>query len=619
MLINLTNNAKNGNKKPVHSNAISVIRVCAFIFLVIVFTICVATFSGCKKSNVLTEFIWDQQTGKLDENAEAIYKEQPNAPEDPTRTSTFKSENENIAQQEQEQPTFDEENPNTENEQTEQREHKNTNHEYNATKGNESGNSGKTANIASEIAGNGGGGNDTSQRVATGRGGSVTNWDSTGQSTRLPENVHSVAASGNYAILVEMLCGPGALVGTNNAAKNTVASKQAFASEGFENVPVLWSDDGTPNIAEILTQSPNCILQENSTRTLTAEEQNALTEAGLTCTILQVPEISGASITDAQLLSAVNDVGELLAPGFGNTYAGVNNKSSKDMAAEYVRQHDEAINNVVNANGGYSYKVLEGTSYSYIYQGDKDSGTQTTQLSNNRYTTAFVSAWTNCNVSAISVGSSRSYSGTSLGYLSEQTDILDTSDGIGLSISGQPSGFLLMDYYMQCAGVVDNSFGGVCPAAASASDSRALPTVIRAGGLNDNLVSNQRDTFWLGSSPLWFSESGSWTVDTTLVGMSKFPAVLARDTNIATKMRTSANKQNGFYNVGLTYSIYIMPSGLFGSWADGGLESFLLAPYAYCLFQAGDLSIASTYINNYCSTFYRQGAGAVISDFGSSV
>jgi hypothetical protein len=65
------------------------------------------------------------------------------------------------------------------------------------------------------------------------------------------------------------------------------------------------------------------------------------------------------------------------------------------------------------------------------------------------------------------------------------------------------------------------------------------------------------------------------------------------------------------------FEAWVLPSGLAGSWADGTIESFLAAPWAYCMFQQGkDLTASSTYVNEFYNTFYRTGAANIVSGYG---
>ncbi len=560
----------------------------------------VPCLAGCKNSDVLNELINDQEIGELDESLEPLYKENPEAPEDPTRVSKYESQNDNIAEQENVEATFDE-NPNTEDEQTEQREQAQTNHDYEATQGTqEDGTKGRTPEISSNDTAGGGGGADNSQKVSQGKGGGTKVFDSEAAATLIPENVHTVAAAGSYGILVEMLCGQGALVGTDAKAQQMVSSTGAFPGEGFENVATCWDDDGNPILSELKAQSPACILQSTETRALTQDEMDALTEAGVSCDVLVMPDIDEPTATDADLMSAVTTVGELMHPAAGETSA----YDSRQSASEFIELHDQVINACVSVNGGYSYKVINGSQFGYVYQGEPGFGTATAKLSANRYTTVFVDSWTSALSST--VPSSRTFSSASVGYLSDPTDVLDVSGGVGLSLSGQNAGFLLMDYYLQCAGVVDNSFEGDAPVAATVSTNQALPCVISAGsntGLEVGVQVAGRST----PSALWFSSSANWNSDTTLIGDAKFPGMFVRNGDIADKVSASAALANGFYNVGQAFGISVMPSGMFGSWADGGLESYLLSAYALGYY-VGNESLQATFgdaAGTYMSKFYR--------------
>lgn len=108
-------------------------------------------------------------------------------------------------------------------------------------------------------------------------------------------------------------------------------------------------------------------------------------------------------------------------------------------------------------------------------------------------------------------------------------------------------------------------------------------------------------------SALWFSSSANWGSDTTLIGDAKFPGMFVRNSEIADKVSASLALANGFYNVGQTFGISVMPSGMFGSWADGGLESYLLSAYAMGYY-VGNESLQTLFgdaAGTYMSKFYR--------------
>lgn len=579
-------------------------RMALAALFVALLALCALLLSACKDTDVLYELIQDQDNGVLDQSYDPIFVEDPDAPEDPTKDSTYLSNSERIDEQEQTEAVYDEQTPSEE--QTDQRESTPEGHDYAATQGNEEGSEGASQEIASNDDGGGIGGNDDSQSPAAGAAGSVEYWDEESATEPLPE-AHNIAASGQYALIVQMLAGLGGLCAADQSFIDQVANTGAFPGEGVEYLVAAWDSEGNINLSALAASAPDVILVESGTRGLTEEEMTALAEEGLSARLVTVPRLSDPTTADETILSAVNTVGELLRSATSTQY------NAQQSALQYQQLHDQTIENCLSSNGGYSHKMVNGADYDYIYQGPT-SGTATTRLSAERYTTVFVDSIYYPGLS--SVVSLRTYNNVSVGYNDAEEDSLDVTDGVGLSITSSVQGFLLMDYYLQCAGVTDNSFQEAYPVSAGTSTASTLPSVIAAGGDRDISVSTGKATRSVPSA-LWYSPTGAWESDTLLVGNTKFPGVFVRDESVASAITASASKENGFYNVGQQYFVYVMPSGLAGSWADGTVESFMLAPYAFCLVKGQDMTSATNSVNNFCTTFYRCGAAQVISGYGS--
>lgn len=590
--------------------------------------------SGCKYSDVLTEHIEDPVNGVLDENAEPVYQETPGAPEDPTRVSAVESDNDNQAEQENTAATYSEE-PNTD-QQTEQREHDEVPDDYEATEGDQQGADGD-ATVTGERVGEGSGpGDGTSEDGASagngtnptpeegtsptpndsaGAGGPAQVYDTTGPNASIPTDVSTVAATGQYAIIVQMLAGQGALLAADETTLSALRASTAFPGEGLENVAVGWAGDGTAagsiDVQAVVASGADCVVSSATGTPLSAEEQQALLDGGVS--VVVGPDLGAVDTPDANITQAVQLVGELLRGSPACAY------DTAAAAQQYVQMHDAAIQACVDANGGYSYKYVNNSAFRFIYQGTDVTGTQTTQLASTSVATAFVNGWTS--VPVATVNSQRSYSRVSMDYLGSPSDVLDCSDGVGLGTPGSATGnFPLLAYYLQCSGVIDNAYEGAKPASSATPGMSAPPSAVVAGGtLNMGLegLITSRGT----PSALWFSQVGDQDDENawTTVGDAAFPGVIVRNEDIAGALLASAGKVNGYYNVGQPYLVYVMPSGLAGSWADGTVESFLAAPWAYGCFRSGnDLSSASTYVNDFYQTFYRCSADGVLRNFSNS-
>lgn len=583
---------------------------------------------GCKYTDVLTEHIEDETLGVLDPDADPVYKDVPGAPEDPTRTSSQLSDSERIDEQTQTLPDYDQNQDNPE--ETDNREQReDTANEQNATEGDEDSENdgenqaagtgdGTTENTAGTGDGNGTGTTEEPQTSSgdenkgdgeTGGGGGTGQvYDTTGTNVELPEDVGSIAAAGQYATIVQMLAGEGGLVAADSAWIESVQSYGMFPGEGVEALDVCWTGDDetgyTADIDALIAADPDVVLADGVKVMFSEEETARLLAAGVS--VVTVPELGKSDTPDESITSAVSVVGELLKSANTqlDTTVQVNN---------YLEMHSAAIDDCLNANGGYSYKMNLGTSYRGIYQGTSATGTDTTELSSNRYTTVFIDAWT-YDITSTSEAVRR-YGNASL-YLDGAT--LDSSDGAGLSATNSSQNFILMDYYLQVSGVVNNSYEGAKPVSSGAEST--LPYLIVPGDTRNLVTSTTSAASRTTPSALWYSPS-SISLGSTWVtaGDSSFSIVLTRTEEMAQSVVTSANKVNGLYNTGLPYTVRVVPSGFSGSWADGTIESFLLAPWTYCIFQGGgDLETATTYVNDFYSTFYRCGAANVVQDYDTA-
>jgi hypothetical protein len=197
-------------------------------------------------------------------------------------------------------------------------------------------------------------------------------------------------------------------------------------------------------------------------------------------------------------------------------------------------------------------------------------------------------------------------------YLDGQT--MDVSDGVGLSAKGATENFMLLDYYLQVAGVVNNAYDAAKPA----HSEKALSYLVVPGS-GEGLVS-QTVTQRTMPSALWMTETGGSSADSWItVGDGDFPAIVVANADIAQKVQSSASRVNGLYNVGQPYQIFVIPTGIAGNWSKGTVESFLAAPWAYGMFQmGGDASVGSEYAASYYQMFYRCDSASAMTSYGET-
>lgn len=584
---------------------------------------------GCRYTDILTEHLEDPVSGTLDLAAEPIYEEHADAPVDVTRQASTPGETNNQNKQENTLPTYSTDSTTTV--QTDQRQQEpQTDKQDEATEGDEQ--SEAEGDAATGVDGNATGGskietsskkNDDAEKgddenkeagdddeggddPNAGKGGKGKVY-SDGTYKNLPEDVGTIAATGQYAVIVQMLAGRGGLAACDKETLATMKQRKAFEygeedPEGLDNIKAAWSGDGSKSgsldVNALVKAKPDAVITDGASTALSAKESDRLTDAGID--VVSAPRLGTTYTSDADIVTAVRLVGTLLKKA--DTQYNANK-----MAKTYVSMHDDALQSCRSANGGYSYKVVFGRSMDGIYQGTSTSGEATKDLSDIRVYTAYIDQWTNKTKSKVT--SSRKF-GTATLYLNGKA--MDVSDGVGLSAMCSKGNFVLMDYYLQQSGVVDNSFDTAKPVASGTG--KSLPYALIAGNPEAmlDIEFNRRSI----PSALWFSITGatdkaSWT----LVGDEVFPALMVRDKKIAASVVTSAKKENGLYNVGQAYQVFVMPSGLAGSWADGTVESYLLAPWAYDMFQGdGALDACTDYLDEFYECFYRASYKDVLKD-----
>lgn len=600
--------------------------------------------SGCKDTDVLTEVTIDQDKGWVDYNLTPVWKNVENAQADSTKISAEQQQTDNIDEQENDQPTYDEDNPNTPDTQTDQREyHQDTDKQYEATDGDQASESrngdaaggstaGGLANLfnaqpskGSSDKGNGGSkksdttlnpdknadaddnaptangttkddgqstqpgnGNSIGGDSGQGQGGPGQSYDANGTVQSLPHGL--IAAAGQYATITQMLGGKGSLTAADSAWLSQVNASAAFPNEGVENIVTGWTGTSA-DVDAIVRSGAKVVLLEKNSQYLTNAQVQQLIDQGVS--VVHVPKLGDVDTPDEDVVKAVQVVAEILNPS--------TNGGSSSMAATYISYRSQALKACESANGvnGLAYKVSNGTAYNSIYQ-NGGYGTSSGVAQRN---TAFIDSWTSVNVDSF-LGS-QSYNSAKDFYLEGKT--VDGTDGVGLSAAASTDDrerdCALLDYYLQYAGVADQSLDsinlfrnpyvvGLAVWGTEVQDATAVPTTAH----------------FMFSHGLWYHTTGTPdnSANYDYVGSESFPACIARNEDIADRVVMSAAKTNGFYNAGRAYRVYVMPSGLAGNWADGTVESYLAAPWANCMFLQGkDLSACTTYIDQFYSTFYR--------------
>lgn len=586
------------------SNVLKAVLIAALV-------VSVAGLSGCRYSDTLLEVIIDPNTGTYEPDAKVEYREVEGAPENPDLASVHLAENENYADQASFLPVYKEDasingqavqrkyevsvddsvNASTGNEQdTSEDENTSTSQETQETEDpNSSGDGENTDETQTSDDGY-----DTQADKTAGRGGEGQTFGD-GAYDDLPD-VRAVAAKGHYATITQMLAGKGGLAATDAAWKANVQQYGAFPGEGIDEVAIVWDENGTLNVDALVDSHADAVLVDNVDVALSESDEANIKDAGIN--VVQVPTLGQTYTSDDDIMLGVEVVGQLLS--------GLNSESAystADMVEKYRNLHDTALNGCLNANGGYSYKLVNGVAYQGIYRGNSTTGETTSRLCDTRCTTACIDAWVGCSGSSITA--EREFGFHEL-YLNKQS--VNLTDGVGLSACTVGGNFILTDYYLQAAGVVNNAYDGVKPTTNNSNNQESLRYAVVAGS-SKNLTAQQ-----VGSrsipSPLWYSQYGINPTDHwSTVGDDDFPGIIVRNSQMAQSVQSSAAKTNGLYNVGQTYQIYQMPAGLSGSWFDGNIESFLTSVWAYAVFQEDNISTAEEWVDAFYQQFYRMDSG----------
>lgn len=605
-----------------HSKALEMLRATPAILAVA--SLCM--LGGCKYTDILTEHIEDPTNGTVNNNMEPLYKDVENAKKDETRVSTHENTSKKLDKQTEELPVYDKNAP--DNGPTDKRiQSDSSSHTEAATQGsknskNKKGKSKKPKKSKKQSAKQSGtkkttkktrtqstssksedgdGKSKISGKTATGgKGGKAQVYDD-GTYKNLPDNVRTVAAAGQYASLVQMFSGASGrhLVAADSAWLSRVKKFGAFENEGTENIVAGWSGDNDQNssgsaknakVSTIIKAKPDVVLVDGSDddSNLSSSDRKKLTKQGINVVVM--PELGSVFTTDANITKAAKIVGNLLSDATSSY--------SSQMAKSFISYHDQ----IIAKDADYWYKP----GYVYKYQ----TGEPTTGSSKQgAITTAFVDHMTTTTQGRVRARRNYTSYGSPL-YL--DGEFIDVSDGVGMSVYG--TGYALMDYYFQLGGLVNNSYQRVKPA-----ETAAYPIVAGqdARGILSVTAAN-RET----PSALWYAMTSD--TEAITIGDDSYPALVARDSDIAKTIQTSANKTNGLYNIGQKYRIYIMPTGLSGNWADGTVESFLIRSWASVCLTTSDPSGSdedslNDSIQDFYTSFYRADKTKVSNRFKRSI
>ena len=368
---------------------------------------------------------------------------------------------------------------------------------------------------------------------------------------------------------------------------------------------------------------------------ITSNAATTLQEKGVS--VLELKPMGRVDALDADMKTNVNAIGQILR---GAADGGA-------LAAQRVQQwnslHTEALEKTLSNNGGYTCLSKEGSTFNYAYEG-KGVGTEIANVSSTRNFALYFDRWAIAKRNIAAQNAMGTYSG-SYGYRGRDANNIwprsnskggwngataealktDISTGTGVWLKGhqsvnenesQHSGKLILSRYLQYAGAADVTLGLYYIDSSSPTDGDHFSYTARSRFLNEYCSWEHDICFMRGTD----SSAGY-----VCLGDSDYPYILVRDSSMASPITTSAAiarpqaLEVGFYNVGQNYGVAVVPCGVTGSWADGTFESFLLAPYLYCLYHNRDASsyhvnasYADNYVNNFYSQMYRCGSQGIL-------
>ena len=459
----------------------------------------------------------------------------------------------------------------------------------------------------------------------------------------IPSTVGRIAAAGINATLVQALGGKGALACANTGWLGHLTDDQfarVFPGE-LDDVKGIdgWGDDGATWNDSVISQILAAFGDfEAGTVALVAGHGSMTNDTAATFQekgvhVVELKPMGVLDALDADIETNVTVVGQLLR-GMGD-----NGDFANKQVQAWRQLHTEAVEGTLQKNGGYTCLLKQGVSKNRVYQGNRTN--ETNSISQNRNYALYFDSWAQAKRETFTPGKGSGYgsrfdgssnSAWPVGVWDGVTDrniTIDISDGVGIRLSiptSNPKSFyLLISYYLQLAGAADISLGSYFLTGSSLTDTDLFHYTLKEGFLN-NYCSWNND--------IYFKVGGVGTKDSVLLGDDNYPFILVRDASLASNISASAQVAEkgsatvGFYNVGNDYGVVVIPCGVAGSWADGNFESYMLAPYLWCLYQHrsqssdGTVGINLEYsdeiVNRFYSVMYRCGPEGILDAAGNN-
>ena len=403
----------------------------------------------------------------------------------------------------------------------------------------------------------------------------------------VPENVDSVSAVGEAAVLVEMLGGSGRLTATSESFKGSSLSQSIF---GSEDAAVLWEDEGETQISDanfnaLLEKHPDVCFEISGDMSFSESQIAALEAAGITYVAL--PSLDSAT----GISQSISLIGQIL--GDKSSGGGVN---AVEKAEKWQQWYERLMKDVSSRVSPYAANGVN-------YDNTQDGTIKTLSgVSGSGVNSLFVSDWDDNALYSL-------YSSTVGCVLSSQ--------GMAVTTKGYTDSPL--SYFM--------SMGGVNNMAASAIEGG----VLKSEKVYINTFNAASHRTEISGSLSYNDSSNAKTRMTNNLGGESFPAIIAASEEIKAKIRNSnqwtsypaisngTGVEYGFVDshndivrstiVG-NYDILVNPSGA-GSWTEGSAESPLEAVWIAWKFRD---AFTEAEMRSYISDFYSQFYGYTLSD-----
>lgn len=403
-----------------------------------------------------------------------------------------------------------------------------------------------------------------------------------GAVVEVPENVETVAAVGEAALMVQMLGGPGRLTAADEGFLSDPLAAAVFADEAFDSAVPLWSGDGSGGISgeafsSLLSLAPQACLELSGQHAFSEEQIAALAEAGIPYVVL--PSLN----TTAGLKQAVSLTGEILGD--------LNGVDAPARAAAYLSWFEGVVDQVGSRVDRFTYNLIDFDNDKNAYGAKYLSDAKVANHSG--HYTLFLDGWDAAARYKLHGASSVTLSGT------------------GLAVAKSGYSHSPLSYYMSLAGVVN---------AAAIYPDYGLTRSWYANPLTSVTKLLTVDGGYGRLPEDCLTQAGS-----ARLGQEAFPAVVVKRASIAGALRadplwasypvvesaSGLTTSNGFLDedgsivptsIAGEYEIYVNPTGV-GDWTAGSVESILEPLWISARFNG---AFADAEVEDAVRTFYRE-------------